>query len=207
MKSLDYNDIDLLSVWLSPSPIQIVDTIKNKFAGTAKNAVYFLDATSSFPLGEFQKAIPMSDKQVYDNIRITTCLDLQEALQIVNKVIQLLTMDKLQKQNSENDNDKPLEILILINGLNVMFQNTQIKEAASASHLILRDLLLKLRLIANNPQRDGSRLKSVLIFPKEEVSKYSPIHRDSSSKRLKTNAFSGNTLAEYIGKFYADLII
>lgn len=217
MAFLNYTEAKLLSVWLSPSPHNIVETIRKKFATnggvdtTVNSTVYFLDAINDFPLKEFQNTIPLDNKVVYDNIRISTCLDLQEMMQTVTKIMQQLTMNVLQKQNSNQESHKPVEILLLINGLNVMFQNTQIKETAPIALLRLRDILLKLRFTANNPQSDGSNLKAAVIFPEEEIIKFSSNQGgeiNNNNKRAKRGISNdGNTLAQYIAKFYADAVI
>lgn len=221
MSETEQNDVKLLTIWLSPSQNEIAHFIGDIFKDSASHTLYYIDATNSFPLRQFQHIVPVDNAGVYDNIRITTCLDLQELSTIVNKVVQALNMEKLKRHQHRNDNDEravekaqqhisSADIIILINGLEIMFRNTQIKESPSQSHLILRDLLLKLRVMANNHNynKDISMLRNFFIFPREDLYKLDAMRQENGkNKRPKISGIPGNTLGEYIAKFYADAVI
>lgn len=219
MSELKQQDLKLLTIWLSPSQNEIAHFIGDIFTDLASHTLYYIDATNSFPLRQFQHIVPAANTKVYDNIRITTCLDLQELSTIVNKIVQVLNMEKLKRHQNRNENDEPAaeqvqqhspsaNIIVLVNGLEIMFRNTQIKESPTQSHLILRDLLLKLRVMANSYQKDISMLRSLFIFPREDLYKLDAIRQEKvKNKRPKISGIHGNTLAEYIAKFYADAVI
>lgn len=212
MLATDYSDLKLLSAWRSPPKDELARLMLQIVADNKNSTLYYIDATNRFPLKEFQLLMPPHTKDIYDRIRIITCLDLTELAVTVNKVVQMLNMDKIQQQQKQNskDADSPnqvrFKILLVLQGLEIMFRNTQSKCSPSESHLALRDLLLKLRAIANSTVPDSPMLRTILTFPREELFKFTN-RQGSDAKRLKGSLISGNTLGEYIAKFYADTVI
>lgn len=210
MIAADYDDLKLLSVWVAPPRSDLAQFINRVVANNVNSTLYYIDATNRFPLKEFQQTISPSSKEVYDRIRIITCLDLTELAVTINKVVQALNMEKIQHQQKPSDNDRTdgnrVEILVILQGLEIMFRNTQLNCSPSESHIALRDLLLRLRTIANNATPGSSILRTVLTFPREEVFKFGN-RQANDNKRLKGGRVNGNTLGEYVAKFYADVVI
>ncbi|QLL31424.1 hypothetical protein HG536_0B02870 [Torulaspora globosa] len=212
MITAQYNDLKLLSVWTSPARSDLAHFIYQTVANNGNSTVYYIDATNRFPLKEFQQITSPNNKEVYDRIRIITCLDLAELAVTVNKVVQVLNMDKIHRQQRQSDKDETsaaenrTEILLVLQGLELMFRNTQLNCSPSESHLALRDLLLRLRAIANNTTSDSLILRTILTFPREELLKFMS-RAANDSKRLKSSLINGNTLGEYVAKYYADIVI
>ncbi|QLQ78938.1 hypothetical protein HG537_0B02850 [Torulaspora globosa] len=204
---VQYSDLKLLSIWTSPARSELAQLIYETVTKDDNSTVYYIDATNRFPLKEFQQITSPNDKEIYDRIRIITCLDLAELAITVNKVVQVLNMDKIHRQQRQNDKDEnPAEILLVLQGLELMFRNTQLNCSPNESHLALRDLLLRLRTIANNTASDNLKLRTMLTFPREELLKF--VNRSTNdNKRLKTSSINGNTLGEYVAKYYADIVI
>ncbi|EDO16700.1 hypothetical protein Kpol_1003p5 [Vanderwaltozyma polyspora DSM 70294] len=217
-----FDDFPLLTVWGSPSSLEIAKLISTTLNAQIENntplQLYYIDATNSFPLTQFQKLVPVNEdnKRIYDYIRIMTCLDLYELNRITNKMLQLISIDKIQKkQNIKHRNKEPdslhntYGILVFINGLEVMFRNTQMKESQERTHLFLRDILLRIRAIANQPKDDNSiELRSIVTFPSNELNKSLNKSSDNPAKRPKSiNLIKGNTIAEYVTKFYSDRLV
>lgn len=218
MNNTNYYDLDLLTISISPAKSDLAQFISQVFTATQKRTLYYVDATNSFPLRDFQRIVKIGDNDIYDHIRITTCLDLPELSATVNKIVHILNLHKIERQQRRsgdkpssaqgNDAGEHVEILLILRGLEIMFRNTQMKCSPSDSHLLLRDLLLRLRSIANNCDKGASMLRTLLIFPRDEIFRYNSTKSESTNnKRLKVNAISGNTLGEYVARFYADGII
>lgn len=210
MDNTDYSELKLLSIWQSPPQKNLAKFVRQIIGSLNNRTLYYIDATNSFPLQEFQKIIAVEQKEVYDRIRIITCLDLSELSKTLNQVVQVLNIDKIQQQQRRKEKDGEntnVEILLILNGLEIMFRNTQMECSPSESHLLLKDLLLKLRTIANNCEVGEPMLRTVLTFPKEELLKFNSSNSQShGNKRLKSTITNANTLAEYVAKFYADEI-
>lgn len=209
MSSMDYYDLRLLSIWMSPLQRDLAQFVRRSVASSKKRTLYYIDATNSFPLQEFQKMVEATNTEIYDRIRIITCLDLSELSRTLNQVVQVLNMDKIQQQKRLRDKEEGetnAEIILVLNGLEIMFRNTQMELSPSESHLLLRDILLKLRSIANNCEIGEPMLRTVLVFPREELLKLNG-STSSGNKRLKTSFTNANTLPEYVAKFYADVIM
>lgn len=212
MVTLQYADLKFLSVWTSPTRSDLARLIYETATNNDNSTVYYIDATNRFPLKEFQQITSPNNKEVYDRIRIITCLDLAELAITVNKVVQVLNMDKIHRQQRQSDKDETsaadnrTEILLVLQGLELMFRNTQLNCSPSESHLALRDLLLRLRTIANNTASESLKLRTILTFPREELLKFRN-QSTNDTKRLKSSTINGNTFGEYVAKYYADIVM
>lgn len=180
---MDYYSLKVLNVWVSPSGEDIAKLMASFLKEHQRSQLYFIDATNSFPLSSFQSLVPVEKKRIYDNIRIMACSDLEELSVNINKTIQVHTVAKFQKES------KDLETLILINGIQLMHQNTQYINPSESQNL-LNSILLRLRLGGN---KDDS-IKTILTFTKDS----------HPTKRMKLD---GNTILQYIRKYYSDLEI
>lgn len=221
-----FQELQLVTVWSSPSSYEVaqfISKILSHHKGNSENTLplqlHFVDATNSFPIAQFKKIVPVSEetKYIYDNIRITTCLDITELNRTVNRMIQLISIDQLQRysriKNGITDREADTAsgtsgILLIINGLEVMFRNSQINESQEQAHLLLRDVMLRLRATANQPDGNNDlQLKNIIIFPSSELFRYVS-NNNNTKKRIKSNnTIKGNTLGEYVSKFYADEMI
>lgn len=208
MNNKDYFQLQLLSIWMSPLPKNLAEFVRKTVACSRNRTLYYIDATNTFPIQDFQKIVTNTEKEIYERIRIITCLDLSELSKNLSQIVQVLNIDKIQqrqRQNDKSEDDTNVEILLIVNGLEIMFRNTQMSCSPTESHSLLRDLLLKLRTIANNCVKGEPMLRTILIFPREELLKILPSSPQShGSKRVKRVASNTNTLAEYVAKYYAD---
>ena len=119
-----------------------------------------------------------------------------------------LDVYKRQSQNNSHHNDiqffPDLKMRVIINGLEIMFKNTQFKQDSETTHSILRDILLRLRVIAN--ESEGTQMQTLLLFPKDEFKISVPVGDTGRYKRMRSN-HNGNSLGEYVCKFYADRVM
>ncbi|CAI2035986.1 hypothetical protein SEUBUCD646_0I00470 [Saccharomyces eubayanus] len=213
---MKYEDLNLIAIWPSPTRADLCRFIKeNLLNNNVITQLFFIDATNSFPLSHFQKLAPpdlSENAKIYENIRINTCLDLEELSAITVKILQILSMNKINAQkDTEDAAADPLKIILYINGLEIMCRNSQIKSSPQRSHELIRDILLKLRVMANNAR---APIRTVLEFPKEQLLDYYFMKKNKTSALLPASTHSkrrrmknGDSLAEYIWKYYADSII
>ncbi|EDZ71567.1 Csm2p [Saccharomyces cerevisiae P283] len=173
---MEYEDLELITIWSSPTKDKLCQFIKQDLSKEhVVTQLFFIDATSSFPLSQFQKLVPPTlpeNVRIYENIRINTCLDLEELSAITVKLLQILSMNKINAQRGTEDAvTEPLKIILYINGLEVMFRNSQFKSSPQRSHELLRDTLLKLRVMGNDENENAS-IRTLLEFPKEQLLDY-----------------------------------
>ncbi|CCC68741.1 hypothetical protein NCAS_0B06570 [Naumovozyma castellii] len=210
---IEINHWDLITAWVSPKKIDLAKFISSALQDQPSQ-LYFIDATNSFPIREFQRETPVAtNKDVYDNIRIITCLELEELTILVNKIIQTIQLNKIERQKKKSQNNShhndiqffpDLKMRVIINGLEIMFKNTQFKQDSETTHSILRDILLRLRVIAN--ESEGTQMQTLLLFPKDEFKISVPVGDTGRYKRMRSN-HNGNSLGEYVCKFYADRVM
>ncbi|AJP39344.1 Csm2p [Saccharomyces cerevisiae YJM1078] len=209
---MEYEDLELITIWSSPTKDKLCQFIKQDLSKEhVVTQLFFIDATSSFPLSQFQKLVPPTlpeNVRIYENIRINTCLDLEELSAVTVKLLQILSMNKINAQRGTEDAvTEPLKIILYINGLEVMFRNSQFKSSPQRSHELLRDTLLKLRVMGNDENENAS-IRTLLEFPKEQLLDYylkkNNNTRTSSVRSKRRRIKNGDSLAEYIWKYYAD---
>ena len=196
-----FEELKLITAWASPDPQALARCIANTILDS-NNVVFYIDAASSFPLTPLQGLIPSDNKQAYENVRIQTSLNLDELNPTIKKVIQYLAMDKVRRRQ-ESDRG-PQSVLIVISGIEIMFRNSKSNSPTALHHTMLRDLLLKLRVEANHSDPRGVTLKSLILLPQTV---YERSHSLNSTKRLKVAPIFGNSLSDYIVKFYADELV
>lgn len=167
---------------------------------TAPQRLYYINAVNSFPLEEFKKLVPLNvaaNKPVYDNIMIHQVLNISELSKTVAKIIETTDQriktgeGQIQHDNTKTDSSK---VLIVISGIDIMFQNSNMSDT-SQTHNLLNSTLLQLRLRAN------SRHKSfkTVILSRDQARTGSSL--GPSQKRTKHD---GNSVYQYISKYYAD---
>ncbi|CCD23421.1 Csm2p NDAI_0B03870 [Naumovozyma dairenensis CBS 421] len=215
---MENEEWDLITAWISSTGSHLSQYMSSHLRPTEKSnevrQLYFIDATNSFPLQQFQNLIPYNgedeNKRIYDNIRIITCLELGELAMVLNKIIQSIQLNKIKRQkNTTTQSEKPkegnLNILIVVNGLETMFRNTRFKENVEVTHSVLRMALLKLRILSN--ERNGYHLRSLVLFPLEEMKNLST----KQLKRLKSSSNrgqnDGSSVGDYVCKYYVDRVI
>ncbi|EJS43350.1 csm2p [Saccharomyces arboricola H-6] len=208
---MKYEDLELVSIWQSPTKGDLCHFIKENLSNEhIITQLFFIDATGSFPLSHFQKLVPPNlpeNVKMYENIRINTCLDLEELSTITVKILQILSMNKINAQKSTDGTAaKPLKVILYINGLEVMCRNSQFKSSPQRSHELTRDILLKLRVMGND---ENASIRTVLEFPKEQLWDYysTKTNKTLPMRNKRRRIKNGVPLAEYIWKYYADSII
>lgn len=164
--------------------------------------LYYIDSVNSFPLEEFKTMIPINmpiNKSIYDNVIINQALNLKELNEIVMKIIRT---DKQRVVNEENIKQQTLKspqitkdnILVIINGLDIMFQNSSMSDSRQA-HNHLNTTLLQLRITAN---RRTKSFRSVILSR-------DPLNSGTSTQQFKKRARNeGNSVYQYVSKYYAD---
>ena len=158
--------------------------------------LYYIDSVNSFPLDEFQKMVPIAmpiNKKIYDNVIINQALNLKELTDILTKIIH-----SEKKKNTDTEPDLSLssnhKILVIINGIDIMYQNSSMSDAKQAHHQ-LNTSLLQLRQCSNSS--DGN-FKSVMLSR-------DPLNNSIQSfNSQKRSRYEGNSIYQFVSKFYAD---
>lgn len=196
-----FEELSLITAWASPDPRDLARCMASVVLNS-NNVVFYIDAASSFPLPQLQALVSSDNAQAYENVRIQTSLDLDELNHTIKKVIQFSTMEKVQMR--QKNNSQPRNILIVISGIEIMFRNSKATSPTTLHHTILRDILLKLRVEANHSDPEGVTLKTLILLPHTECQTSQSV---SFTKRLKLAPNVGNSLGDYIVKFYADRLV
>lgn len=199
--------LKLLTVWQCPHSTLLAELTSQFLTSNIDSTIkqlYFIDSTDGFPLQEFQDLLPPQDnQQIYDNVRIMTCLEMDELKIILGKLIQTVNLSRIDCR--KNKTASKSSVLVVINGLDVMFRNSMIKNTQTA-HSLLNELLLRLRMIAND--EDGRDFKTLLVFPKRELNSILDSTGGRPIKKPRTAVYiSGNSIGEYVAKFYADQVM
>lgn len=160
--------------------------------------LYYIDSVNSFPLTEFQKLVPLNsptNKKTYDNIIINQALNVNELHDIVLHIIQSENLFKIQNEDkSDTEPQMSTDVLIIINGTDIMFQNSSMSDTTLA-HDQLNSVLLQLRVNAN---RNNKTFKTIVLSRDPIQNQRSNSH---AQKRVKQD---GNSVSKYISKYYAD---
>ncbi|SMN20200.1 similar to Saccharomyces cerevisiae YIL132C CSM2 Protein involved in a Rad51p- [Maudiozyma saulgeensis] len=164
--------------------------------------LYYIDSVNSFPLEDFKRMIPINmpiNKSIYDNVIINQALNLKELNEIIMKIIQsekqaATTEEKriIEKPSTSQENLKD-NVLIVINGLDIMFQNSSMSDSRQA-HNHLNLTLLQLRATANRGQES---FKSIILSR-------DPLNGDIATQQFKRTKNEGNSVYQYVSKYYAD---
>lgn len=182
--------------------------------------LYFVDAMDRFPITEFCKIVPPQDNAaIYEKVRIVAALDMEELTAEIIKVAQFTQI--AQSACLRDPAAGQPQVYVVLRGLDVIFRNTALKDQSRA-HLLLKDILLRLRMIANT---DNCLVKTIAIFNAHQrpaglvLSSNTTVPstgNDSSStppmKKLRLDYRAGsinnaNSIPAYITKFYADRMI
>lgn len=221
MLNKTYNELDLITLWAAGHELTLANYIydflveieqrseEKKDEGTHLREVYFIDSIDSFPLRQFQSLVTESTKGVYDRIRINNCLNLTELHDLIKKITETLILRKIH--NKKSDPVEPLDILCIVNGLDVIFRSTTVNQSADRTNQQMRDIMLRIRQVCNEYDESPITFKMVLLFNKNDVIGLLPkerISRLQQQKKLKySSVLEGNSVGEYIGKYYCDDII
>lgn len=211
-----YDDLPNLLLWksfnkttLAKGLCDFIITNRNVNAteGTERNTadniimkkLYYIDSVNSFPLEEFQKMVPITmpiNKKIYDNVIINQALNLRELTDILMKI-----MHSEQEQDSEKVPDVPSpnshKILVVINGIDIMYQNSSMSDTKQAHHQ-LNTGLLRLRQRSNS----SSGFFKAVILSRDLLN-----NSTRSFNSQKRSRYEGNSIYQFIAKFYADYSI
>lgn len=209
------NDLKILSTWSNPSSDVLLKFIVSVLQENNDIEVHFVDSSNSFPVSELQNVILQNKNlpnDICDRIRILVCLNLEDLKKASDKFVQMSNIRRIrQKQgkiimdNIENDK----KVLLYVGGLDTMFRNTQLSDSLEETYLLLKEILLKLRLIGNQTILNEAYLRTMIGFPFNELSNTNNLdHRKSqlnndNKKRIR-KSLEGNTLGEYVTKYFAD---
>ncbi|CCH61426.1 hypothetical protein TBLA_0E03720 [Henningerozyma blattae CBS 6284] len=247
MNVINFKSLSNLSIWVDPLPIILSNLMISILQENDDIEIQFIDSNNSFPINQFQKIIQNKDidSRIYERVRISTCLDLNELKIISDRLVQINNIRKIRHEqkkinrknesnnitkdiNNEdstkdsNDNANNSNILnksdtpsfLFISGLDVMFRNTQLGKSAEEAHSLLKECLLKLRIVGNTIIDDQFFLRTIIGFPINElaVPESNSNHTFSGSyksidkignKRVR-RSLKGNTLGEYVSKYFSD---
>lgn len=177
-----------------------VNTVENNETNIMNNIamkkLYYIDSVNSFPLDEFQRMIPISmpiNKKIYDNVIINQALNLKELTDILTRIIH-----NEKKKNTDTEPDLSLtnyhKVLVIINGIDIMYQNSSMSDTKQA-HNQLNIGLLRLRQCSNSSDR---------FFKTVILSRGALNNSVQSSHSQKRSRYEGNSIYQFISKFYAD---
>ncbi|XDT04206.1 Shu complex component Csm2, DNA-binding [Nakaseomyces glabratus] len=205
-----YDDLSLLTLWPVAPDIDLAQYIyqflTSEVGTQTEKEVYFTDSINSFPIHQLQELVNESNQSIYENIKINTALDLHELSSIIKKNTESLILKKIQ--NKKTNDLKPFQILSVINGLDVMFRSTLVSFTNEQAHLMLRDVMLRLRQVCNEYDCSPLTFKIILLFNRSDVMELLPKQRHSAThqqKKMKyNNAMEGNSVGEFVGKYYCD---
>lgn len=157
--------------------------------------IYYIDAIDRFPLKEFSGEFPMSrtNQVLYENIRVLSCLDLEELYQSIKKITQSIHINTINDRKS----GEIKQLLLLLNGLELMYRTTKVK-GNSFTHSLLNHTMLTLRLLSNGKPN----IKIVILLPTSEFPNTLEHISDQRPKRMNNWKTQGNMLGDYIIKFY-----
>ncbi|SCW02015.1 LAFE_0E12266g1_1 [Lachancea fermentati] len=195
--------LDKLLVWYTSDAAQLARKMANFLTEERSPAVtgtlYFIDAMDRFPLTEFQKALPHEGhSQIYDNVRIMTCLDMEELAAMVAKISQ--STQRARVAHTKDASIAATRTLLVLRGLDVIFRNSMLRDA-SLAHRLLKDVMLRLRIVANTT----SDFRTIALFPSNEASEIAGnLNEKPLRKKPKLSLGQGNSLSHYLSKFYAD---
>ncbi|CCF60237.1 hypothetical protein KAFR_0J01730 [Kazachstania africana CBS 2517] len=160
---MNLNGLKNVTIWTTFKNTTVSQLICD-FLKEENTILHYIDAVNSFPLMEFQNLVPANEdnKRVYDNIIITTSLNMQELYNIVKKII----------ENTEKIR------LIVINGLDIMFRNSSFNDSSQA-HELLKMVFLRVR-----GSYSGGKLKTLVLNRTGSV----PVPK---RKKLKTESSNG----------------
>ncbi|CAR25494.1 hypothetical protein ZYGR_0A00580 [Zygosaccharomyces rouxii] len=216
--SLDLNvsldELDLVTAWAAPNPNSLAQYVANTIDKSNSDViVFYIDASNTFPLYQFEKLVPKDERgaKIYESIRIQIALNLSELNLIVRKILQFVSREKVARSLNKDTEQNGLKVLLILSGIEIMFKNSRMSSPQEPHHMILRDLFLRLRVEANHSNDQfGLTLKTFLIVPLQECQRcqISPGTRMPNNKRQRMTPMNvGNSVGDYIVKFYADTLI
>lgn len=216
-----YEELKLITLWATGHEATLAKYIYNFLVDEELNTdspkgkeqrvkdVYFIDSIDSFPLGQFQSLVNETSQGVYDHIRINNCLNLDELHGLMKKITEGLVLQKIHNKKSKSF--EPLEILCILNGLDVIFRSTTVNQPAERTNQQMRDIMLRIRQVCNEYDESPIIFKVILLFNRNDVIGLLPKERISRlqvQKKLKYSSMrEGNSVGEYIGKYYCDEVI
>lgn len=214
--NVSLDDLNPVTAWISPNPKSlaqyVADTI-DKSNSNSNVVVFYIDASNSFPLHQFEKLVPKDETgtKIYESIRIQIALNLNELNLTVRKILQFISREKITRRLNKVPHQNGLKVLLILSGIEIMFKNSRMSLPQDPHHTILRDLLLRLRVEANHScDESGLMLKTFVILPLQEcqkcqIPKESNVPNNKRQRMVPT--ILGNSVGDYIVKFYADTSI
>ncbi|SCV05457.1 LANO_0H07910g1_1 [Lachancea nothofagi CBS 11611] len=201
---------DKVVVWYSSSEQSIsatmADFLNDNGVTPSVRTLYFIDAMGRFPIKEFCQLLPPQENgALFENVRVMASLDLGELIDVVGKIAQFTQVARSAHSRDPVKSPSP-QVLVFLRGLDVMFRNTALRDQSRA-HLLLRDIMLRLRMIAKS---STSTTKTIVLFPAfHNTNESSADASQPPSKKHKMNpsSLNNNSLAAYISKYYADRIV
>lgn len=209
--NVSIDDLDPITAWASPNPKSLAQYVANTLDNPNSNViVFYIDASNTFPLYHFEKLVPKDEKRdkIYENIRIQIALNLTELDLIVKKILQFVSREKVTRRLNKGAHQDMLKVLLILSGVELMFKNSRMSQQQQPHHTILRDLFLRLRVEANqSSDQFGLTLKTFVILPLQECQRCQISNGSNNKRQRMASTVMGNSVGDYIVKFYADTSI
>lgn len=204
-----------ITAWVPPDPGPVAQYVANTIIDSDSDViVFYIGASNTFPLHQFEKLVPKEQNvsKIYESVRIQITLNLNELSSTLRKILQFVSREKVTRHlaRAKSNQQKGLSILIMISGIEIMFKNSKMSLPQDPHHTILRDLFLRLRVEANH-SNDQLILRTFVVLPLSECQKCQISLPSGSTTRYKRQRMTpttlGNSVGDYIVKFYADTLI
>lgn len=193
MNNRNLTELPPLSIWIPHDTLSLSNYIHDYLCKDyeGKKILYYIDSINSFPLYDLQQITTQEESSIFDNVRLVTCLDLNELYNIILELIKTIKTNETSQDH----------ILIMIHGMDTMCTNSSIQMGGNNSkgksiHGILNKILVMIRVKLYNHKIKTILLSERIHFPDIFG------NRNHSSNRKKPRLEM--TDMEHINRYYVD---